>query len=523
MKIQKIDALSPKIRQARLHACCLILSGVCFIINFPMANPRIPAFHNGQFLSGFAWNHAAKFAEYALVYCFSVIVSRALGPYEYGIYATLLSAAQFIPLLASAGVDLALNRFLPQYGADAEGSARRAFLIRRLLFVKIILLLAAAAFLSSGWSTFTSWLHLQNAGRRYLIFICAFGFSRALVTFFTSVWLSHLKSKPVFFVNGSILVLQLAAILLLLPSGLALDQALAIVLAGAAATMFVQALLLRRTMFSSALPVPMKPVFSFSGILWLNAVTEYFYGKQGDVLLLGIFSVDKSSIGQYDVAHALSQVPVLAITAGLAGVSVSMFSRLTAGNAGTLPEFWSSLSKRITRYSLPLFVFGFVFAPDLLRVIYSASYMTAVPYLRALLLARGISRIFGGGENADAILALGKERSLLIIGLAGGTFNVILNLALIPICGALGAAIATGIATVGVNAASWALLRRVAGVIFPAMNWLACAALSLAPVLAFRWIFASPSFVQLILAGIGCIILWFAMQRWLLSSPEFKQ
>ena len=82
-----------------------------------------------------------------------------------------------------------------------------------------------------------------------------------------------------------------------------------------------------------------------------------------------------------------------------------------------------------------------VFASPIKRLVYGPEFMAAVPTLQWICWYITFSEI--GLVRNIWILAQGQQKWLLLINAAGATFNVLLNLILIPVLGTVGAAVAT--------------------------------------------------------------------------------
>ncbi len=80
-------------------------------------------------------------------------------------------------------------------------------------------------------------------------------------------------------------------------------------------------------------------------------------------------------------------------------------------------------------------------SPLIIKIMYGEQYMDAVPVLR--ILTWHTVFVYIGSVRNIWILAEGKQKYIWIINLGGALANVILNLVLIPLLGAMGAAIAT--------------------------------------------------------------------------------
>ncbi len=460
-----------------------------------------------NFLRGFAWNHAAKISEYFLLYVFSVIVARSLGPATNGVYVTLVSISQLLLTFSSVALDIAINRFLPQI-MEPNKEAKTAYLLRRLIVLKLVLFFVCSVLFFFGWDTVQHWFDIQSAATLYVIFIIALGLARAISSSLTSVWISRLESKIVFIINTGTLILQIAAASISINNGYGLNALLIIILLGSLASTLAYVFVSRKFIATSTEKIPMKPVFSFTGWLWVNAITTYVYGKQGDIMMLSFFSINKSLVGCYDAAYTLSFLPSLAFAAGLGGISMSMFSRIAKEQPQEMAKFWTRLSSLLTQITVPIYCFLALFAGNIVTLLYSSEYVQSVQLLQVFIIARIISRLFSGGESFDALLSVNAEHAAVKIGMIGSLVNVVLNLVLIPQLQVLGAVLATSITTIAIDSSTWMLLRRRLAVQLLLNNWIRSLLVGVVPVIAMKLIFPAPSMFQLMLSAAFCILVW---------------
>ncbi|MDI6803694.1 MAG: oligosaccharide flippase family protein [Bacteroidota bacterium] len=472
------------------------------------------------FLQGYAWNHAARVLEYVLIYFFSVFVARSLGPHGNGVYASIVSISQLLIAISSAGIDLALNRFLPQY-TESNAHPKINYITQRLILIKIFILSALGALLTLGWADVQTLFHLDSPSEQFLFFIIAYGSLRSLQSAILSVWVSQLRTKPIFVINTIALSIQIIFIFILSTNGLILNEVLQVMLLCSTLSMIAHLIVVRRYIFYGGEKVNLRPIFIFSGWLWLNTLMEYFLGKQGDIAVLGIFGISKSEIGYYDIAHALAQIPAFAFGAGFAGITISMFAKLASEQKDKIKEFWIKLTSLVSQISIPLFCFSIIYAKEIIALLYSKEFIPAVSLFQLLLASRLVARIFGGGENAEALLSLRAEKSIFLLSLYGALLNIILNILLISKFGVLGVAIATSAVIILVNFGSWLLLYKRIRTPLQIINWLFTTIIGFLPTIVCKMIFISPTMNQLILIIIFCIIFWF-FGIWMIRRLLFR-
>ena len=458
-------------------------------------------------LHGFAWNHAAKLTEYVLVYLFSVLVARGLGPDANGMFASLLSVSYLLIAFSSAGIEAALTRFIPNL-IQNQSNGQLRYIVRRLLAVKILLLAIACTVVAIFWNPLAHRFALEGSPTEFVVFISVFVVVRGLGSLFGTLLLARFRTKELFFCTTVPLLLQIGAVLLLGPDILRLEDVIIVVLGGQTVTAISLFLLSRDDAGSPEEEISLRPVLTFSGLLWANVFVDYFLGKQGDVVFLAFFAIPKNQIGWYDISFTLSQIPSFGMAAGFMGVSLATFASSAGGKRMEFVETWTKLNRLITRMTLPLYCFGIMYAREIIHVCFSDAYLGAVPLMQVLFGARILTRFFGGGENTDALLALSKERLAVSIALAAGVVNVAGNCLLIPPLGAMGAAVSTGCVTIAVNAATAVALRQSVGAEIQGPNWIAMLIIGVVPPAVTSLLIPSHTFGSLLGTAFVCLVLW---------------
>jgi O-antigen/teichoic acid export membrane protein len=190
----------------------------------------------------------------------------------------------------------------------------------------------------------------------------------------------------------------------------------------------------------------LKPLFHFGKNSWLTSLVEFGLGKQIDIILIGYFIAAKSEVGFYNLA--ISTVIILSglTTAGLGGVALSAFSEIEKKwGLNKLKVAWESMIKLEYLLSVPLIAFLGVYAHQIIKAIYTETFLPAVPMIQLYASFFILQRIFGGGIHITAFYAMKKSKIILIARFIGGLLNLVFNLILIPLYGGIGAIIATGI------------------------------------------------------------------------------
>ncbi|WP_435348903.1 flippase [Haloarchaeobius sp. HRN-SO-5] len=162
--------------------------------------------------------------------------------------------------------------------------------------------------------------------------------------------------------------------------------------------------------------------------------------KKVDVLLVGIL-VNMTAVGYYTIAKQVSDF--VSAPASSFGYTISpalgeQSSRDRVDRAATLYE--QSLTYVLVAY-VPAVVGLVLVAEPTVRYVFGTDYLGAVPVLQVFsgfILVNALNKV-----TSDGLDYLGRARSRAIIKSAMAVGNFVLNLALIPIFGVVGAAVAT--------------------------------------------------------------------------------
>ncbi len=417
------------------------------------------------------WNHGGKLAEITLVYLFSVSVARMLGVQLNGTYILLITFIQTGLLITSYGLETTLHRFVPRIRTDR--AALRG-LLRPLLMFRLALLLLLACVLFFGFPFLFIYFSMQSFPLSVVLLLCFYAFLNGLNNFFGAVLIGQSRTRLLSLLRVIVRMGELAGIIAYGMDGLTVNEVLTVITIGALAGTLAHCVVSwmdvgGRTDRGRG---DTRPVFSFAGTMWLNAFIVFILGKQMDILLLGRFGAGMDEIALYDVAMMLVQMVVMGTTVGMGGVMLAAFSTFAQDNPGGLQSFWRFWVKITILLIVPLLIVLIYGADEIIGFVYTSSYSTSKNLVRILSGFIILERLFGSGINADALLAIGKQKTLLGISTVSGVMNIVLALILIPYYGASGAIIATGAGNCITSVLMARALHRYEGVIIPFFFWL---------------------------------------------------
>jgi O-antigen/teichoic acid export membrane protein len=306
---------------------------------------------------------------------------------------------------------------------------------------------------------------------------------------------------PVLFVVAVALALGLHWGFLAVVAGYALAEAIAL---GALVAYTLQQLP-RRIPPSERAAAPHRQLWplaiSFWGVGSLAFITAFV-----DTLVLGVFR-SPSEVGIYSAAMTLARV-LLVANGALTYIYLPVAARLARGGDH---EALRSTYVTGTRWTLllvtPAFLVLALLPVPALSAVFGPTYGVGAAPLRILALAAFVSVVVG---PANACLAgLGEVRTLLGITAAASMGNLALSLVFIPVYGAVGAAIAWGVARAlypGLGLVALYRLHRINPFQGALLRPLALTIAVCTPVFLVLGEMPFPAWIVFPIAGFGCVV-----------------
>jgi O-antigen/teichoic acid export membrane protein len=329
-------------------------------------------------------------------------------------------------------------------------------------------------------------------------------------------------------------LVELAGIAALMMIGMDIGRILAVYIAASVLQISAYMVFARGLIFGPEQPIPLRPVLAFGGVYFLNSIVDYFLGRHGDILFLRSLLHDSGAASMYDVAFSVTQAAVFASTIGFSGVTFAAFSRLAVTSGEALARFYMLVQRLMTLLTILPAAFLLFHAEALVRLIYPSQYAGASFLVQGMAAWKIGSRLFGGGENAEFLLARGKVASFVAMSVLGALTNVVLNIVLIPQFAAQGSVIASGAGNLVAAFATFQLVRGNGRIALQAGTWLKAAAVCLgASWLALAVSVGSPGIsivLEAIVYAVCCIVFFFILKplttrdvEWLTeSNPRLK-
>lgn len=380
----------------------------------------------------------------ALAYGSQVLLARVLGQTDYGIFALVWVWILVLGHLSPLGFAQAVCRFAPHYEARDEDALLRGFLHTGAFFVagaSIGLALVGAAIL---------WFAAPIIEAVYIL-----PFAIALMVFPLFALQDYVENiarafnwtiiaiTPPFVIRHGLIGLGvLSAFLLGLPVSASL--AIGVVLLATLVSLLVQTafvwLRLRKVVTPGPRRQRIREWFTTAiPLVFVDGTLILF--SNADILILSLF-VEPATIAVYFAASRILQLVAFVQYAATAATAQRFTALNARGDASTLSKL-ARTTTQLTLFASAAAAAAIYLAAPFLLDLFGAGFGGAMPVL-AILMVGLIAQAFAG-PGEDLMNMLGEERACAITCVGALVLNILLNFALIPGFGIIGAAIATAV------------------------------------------------------------------------------
>ena len=378
-------------------------------------------------------------------YMFSIIMARFLGAQMLGLYSLGNAITRIAEILALLGLDNGVLRFVSRDTEDKFNVDRSIYTSLKIGLISSILI-AVLLFLSAEKIV----NEILNEDSFLITVIKVFAISLpftvlTLISSFATQAFKILKYK--IFVNQIVnpLTLLIAFVTSYFLLGIELSILLPTVVSSIIGLMFILKFLTNFSSISLSKIIGTtvdKDILKFSvPLMFVSAIGIIMHWI--DIIMLGILS-NATEVGMY---HPIERTAGLVrmILFAFAGIFAPIFSEhYFKKNKNGMKESYQSSSKYILAFSLPIFIFLFIFSEPMLLV-FGTEFQNYFA-LKVLLLGIFIQTIFGLGSSTLTMSGYTKF-NLLNVSIAL-VLNIISNSILIPLYGLTGAALATSFALI---------------------------------------------------------------------------
>jgi O-antigen/teichoic acid export membrane protein len=374
-----------------------------------------------------------------------VVVVRSIAPNEWSAFSWSLTLAGFLAAFGTLGLPNAIARSLPFASSDSE----RRSMVRGTLLVGGAAGVVVTVAMFAGGPALGTRLGQPDIGLALQFFSVTVG-SLIGATLIASIFQGYEDVTP------NALLLQILTPLLFVvflgvglaaPGGVTLESALiaytaANVLGLGVAVGYMLLRLPRRLPAGPTTPAAFPRLLVFAAPLFVASVLTSLTGN-GDTLVLGVFF--PTSVGPYSASLTLARLLQVG-TSSAAYIFLPVTSRLFRdGHTESIRVTYATITKWIALFSLPLFMLFFFLPSRSLGFVYGPHYGAIIAPLQITVLGAFATTLFGPGSATQ--VALGQTRLVAYNSAGAAVTDVVLALWLVPLYGAVGAAVAWAVAT----------------------------------------------------------------------------
>jgi O-antigen/teichoic acid export membrane protein len=383
---------------------------------------------------------------------FKIYVARKLGPEALGIYALGMTVVSLVGLLAAMGLPTTAARFVAAYASTNKSQHLQAFLIRSTFFLfGTGALLGGAVLVASHW--ISNRLYHTPSLSRYMPMFGVLVLTSILGTFCGQA-LAGFKdvTRRTLITNfiGTPLMMVLAVVLL--ATGAGLRGYIAAQVIASIITMSLLFFVLWRRLpptarrFTGNLHGIERRVIHFSAAVFGVGILEFLLG-QADTITLGLF-LDARRVGIYATATAVvAAVPIILTTVNQI-FSPTIAELHARGECELLHRLFQTLTKWILGLTIPLAAVIVLYPSSLMRL-FGTGFEAGWPVLVIGTVGQVVN--CGVGSVGFLLLMSGNERRLVRVEIVMAVVAVLLNFALIPLLGLIGAAVVSSAVNIGTN------------------------------------------------------------------------
>ncbi len=376
---------------------------------------------------------AAKVITWLLAFVMTIVMPRYLGSTGYGRLYLAQSITGIMAILVEFGLNSLATREVARRPADAVGYLRSGAILKAALWV--LASLGVAVFVAvAGYPAETT------TAVALLALSVLFAVGSSLIVSVLQA-MDRMRWIAVSTVAEKVVYVGLGVTALLLGYGVV--TVAFVTLLGAIAGFVLNLWWLRRLGLTidlrSGTTAPgvrelLRRALPFFSVLFFGAI--YF---RLDVVILSLMRPD-AAVGFYGASYRLFQTTYILADAFVFSL-FPLFCRLASTSEDGLPVAAQKSIDTLLLLGIPITAGMAVLAEDIVLLLYGSAYAESIVLLRVLSLA--IALMYANGIFVQLLIATERQRRLaLTAGIAAG-LNVLANFALIPMLGALGAAIAT--------------------------------------------------------------------------------
>lgn len=364
----------------------------------------------------------------------AAVLARLLSMYDYATYRQTLLAYAFVAPLLTFGLPQALYYFLP-----GEKERPRSRLVDNLMLLSFMAGLFTL-FLLCGGNRLLAWRFKNPDLVRTLLILAPYPLFMLPASALGACLIARDRVKQAAVYNVVSCLFKLAIVLTaVMIWRTPLAAIVGTVIAAGIVLLPALKLMLASCRVGSLLPSTkgMWSQFKYAVPLGLAGFIGTIYLLLDKIIVSSMCTPEQFSV----YINGAFEIPLIGILTGsVMSVLIPDFVRMyKADQLGQLTELWHRSMVKCALIILPVMVFLFVLAPEVIRILFSSKYVESVHPFRVYLLALPVRITFFGG----IFMAARRNKLIVYRSLTGLILNLFLSIILIRLMGSIGAAVST--------------------------------------------------------------------------------
>lgn len=392
--------------------------------------------------SGFKAQLSSQVVSAAVGGAITVVLAHLLTPNEYGLFFLAISVFGFCKVFTRLGIARSAGRYIAEY--KETNPEQIPHIIRTAVIVNTVTIAIAALVLGFGHQQIANLLQQPDLAPLLLFGILYLVFT-TYATFLSKVWQGFeeitLASLIEICSQSGRLVFSVGFVL----AGFGAMGALGGYAVATAIPVCIGTVILYRSYYTvgeTAATVESglrRRIVEYSIPITATNTADRV-DKEIDTILIGVF-LSAAAVGQYVIGKQVVRFIETPMNALGFTLSPTFGAQKAEGNIERASRIYEVALRHILLLYIPAGAGIILVADPFIRLFFGTDYIGAVPVLQVLgvfVVLQAITKLSGNGLDY-----LGRARSRAIAKTVASVVNVVLNVALIPTIGIVGAALAT--------------------------------------------------------------------------------
>lgn len=385
-------------------------------------------------------------------FLYKILAARYLGPSDYGLMTLGIIILNIATIFGLAGIHHSIGKFVNHYFAQKDNSKIKGLLVSSFsITISLSIFIAALVYFFSS-SISIKLFGMSGLNRVLFAFSIAIPFSA--VTQLLKYYFYAFKqpqfaiiSESLFEKTVNLVFLILAIMLSANVYAISWGYAASLIISSIAGFYLFSKQLTNFTKKELNAKYEMKNMLSFSTPLMVTGIVSVAIAWT-DIILIGIFK-SQADVGIYNAAYIIAS-SLMIFWLSFGDIFYPIISELYSKKlTSTIRKTFETATRWVFALTVPIFVVVVLNSARIVSIVFGSAYARASIPLTIIIVGYFFTTIFGLAEHG--LRTFQRTKFLGVWSTMGFLVNILLNMALIPLYGIIGAAIATTITLLTLN------------------------------------------------------------------------